>query len=315
MAASPAAVSGAAGSLRGAIAAPDGSVQGSHKIGRGLMATLEHLRISLARLAPPPIVEILGAEDAPRPRLEYLTLAFGEKRSFIHGQHVFTFVPMAAPTGFAAGFFGRGVKLKGKKGPDQNYVPETIQTNDSALFIIDLADNSQIAVMEHKDSVGSPKAVLDAFFVGLRKTDGFRDYEPHVKYIATEETFWTAVEAYRGRITQINFTFIPPNALKSQQLVMELIKEAEAANSELVKHRYQSSTGKLDPKAPIIAGSVEVASQGGGETVVKSGARIIYSTSENRKTTDIPNDDVPKSAEESSLISGFIRRFFHWEHK
>lgn len=207
-------------------------------------------------------------------------------------------------------FFGRGVKLKGKKGPDQKYAPETIQTNDSVLFVIDLADNSQIAMMEHKNAVGSPKAILDAFFLALRRNDGFRDYEPHVKYITSEETYWTVVKEWRGRITQIDFTFIPPNALQSSQKVMDFIKEASRdAHSDTLQHRYKSETGKLNPNAPIIEGSVEVALQGGGEAVVKSGGRVIFSSSESRMTTDIPSDQVPTSAE-APLIPAFIRRIF-----
>jgi hypothetical protein len=275
------------------------------------MATFEHLRISLARPASAPLLEQIGHEEAPISRRDYLAGAFGETRSFIHGRHVFGFAPMVAPAGYAAGFFGRGVKLKGKKGLDQKYAPETIQTNDSVLFVIDLADNSQIAMMEHKNTVGSPKAVLDAFLMSLRRgNDGLRDYEPHVKYISSEENYWSAVKRWQGHITQIDFTFIPPNALQSSQKVMDFIREASRdAHSDTLQHRYKSNTGNLNPEAPIIAGSVDVALNGGGETVVKSGGKIIFSSSESKMTTDIPSDEVPTSAE-ASLIPSFIRRIF-----
>jgi len=280
------------------------------------MATFEHLRISLARSEPPPIIEHLGHDEAPVPRREYLLSAFSEKRSFVHGKHVFGFLPAAMPDGFAGGFFGRGVEIKGKKDFDQNYVPETIQTNESAFFFLNLASDSQIAAMEEKRVVGSPKAILDSFFLALHRLDGFRDYETHVQYMVKEETYWSAVDQYRGRITQINFTFIPPNALNSKQKVADFIKEAsQDAHSDLLKHRYESASGKLNPRAPILEGSVDVALQGGGEAIVKSGTNVIFSSSKSRQTTEVPPDDVPKSAEESSVIPYFIRRYFNWGAK
>lgn len=275
------------------------------------MATFEYLRISLARSEAPPIIEHINHDEAPISRRQYLSTAFDRTHSFIHGQHVFGFLPVAAPVGYAAGFFGRGVQLKGKKGLDQKYAPETIQTNESALFVIDLAGDSQIAMMEEKQVVGSPKAILDSFFLYLRRSDGFRDYQPHVKYIVKEETYWSTVEQYRGRITQISFTFIPPNALNSTQKVMEFIREASKdANSDLLKHQYENKAGRLNPRAPILEGSVDVALKGGGEALVKSGRKIIFSSSSSRQTSDVPNSEVPKSVEEASSIPYFIRKFF-----
>jgi hypothetical protein len=275
------------------------------------MATFEHVRISLALLETPPLITKMGAQKDPTPRRDYLVQAFSEKRSFIYNRHKFTFVPMASPAGYAVGFFGRAVKQKGKKGPDQSYAPETLQTNDASLFILNLADDSQVAVMEHKNSVGSPKPIIAAFLYAVRRADGFGDYDPHVRYLSNEETYWSVVEEYKGRITQLDFTFIPPNALKSQQTVAEFIKQAsQNANSDYLEHKYRSKAGKLNPKAPIVAGSVDVALKGGGEAVVKSGKKVIFSSSKSKMTTDVPTEDVPTSAEETRLLPGFIRRWF-----
>lgn len=283
--------------------------------GRGLMATFEHVRISLARQEPPPMIAQLG-EAAPPLRRDYLARAFSQQRSFMNGQNRFTFVPMQSPSGYVAGFFGRGVKKRGKKGPDQNYAPETLETNDAALFILDLSDNSQIAVMEHKNDVGSPRSVLTAFLNAVKRIDGFRDYEPHVRFISTEETYWSVIDEYRGQITEIGFIFIPPNALKSEETVAEFIKQAShQAHSDTLEHKYHNKNGKLNPRAPIISGSVNVALQGGGEAVVRSGKKVIFRSSESKKTTDVPTEEVPKSAEESSLLRGFINRWFNWGDK
>jgi hypothetical protein len=78
---------------------------------------------------------------------------------------------------------------------------------------------------------------------------------------------------------------------------------------------YRNKHGKLNPKAPIISGSVNVALSGGGEAVVRSGNKVIFRSSESKKTTDVPTEEVPKSAEESSLLRGFINRWFNWGDK
>lgn len=275
------------------------------------MPTFEHMRISLARPPEPPMLEIMQDAAVPVPRGTYLREAFRERRDFLHNQKVFSFVPMPTPEGFSAGLFGRQVTVRGKAGPDKKYVPEELSTNDTEMFVLDLADDQQIAAMEHKTNVGSPKAILESFFGALRSKDGFRDYEPHVRYLSNEETYWSAVDKFRGRISKLEFTFIPPNALKSKETVMDFIRQAtQDAGSDTVAHTYSSDAGKINPNANLLEGSAEVALQGGGEVTVKVGKKVVFSSATSKVTTDVTQNEMPADPDDRAGILYIIQRLF-----
>ena len=275
------------------------------------MPRFEYVRISLAQITTGPLFDGVPERRTIPQRGDILRAIFAVRRDFIHHSKKFSFVPMDAPDGYVAGFFGRAVKVRGKSGPDKKYATEIIETNDSALFLLQMAEDSQIAAMEHKQAVGSPKGIIEALLQSLHNLDGFRDYAPHVQYISSEETYWAAVNENKGTITNITFTFIPPNALKSRETVMIFIADAaKYANVDTLKHTYESKVGAINPEADILAGSADVALKGGGEATVRVGRKVVFSSSQSRKVVDIPNEEVPESSEQSSIVMDIIRKIF-----
>ncbi len=198
------------------------------------------------------MIEMLDHPEPIPDRTSYLRRAFGEPRNFSIRGRTYRFVPIAAPEGFVAGFFGRQVMFASFRPRDLS--PTSLEGWDRSLFILDVAADSQVAAMQDVYRVGSPRNVLQNFLKGLTSEDGFRDYEPHVQYIVEQQSYWRVIEKYAGRITRIEFTFIPPNALRSTEEVMEFIKEASAeANSSVIKH-IRERGWQVEPKGRFAEG-------------------------------------------------------------
>jgi hypothetical protein len=275
-----------------------------------VMAVFEHLRVSLARPGAGPLFDELPEKYVPRDRLDYLTAAFSERRDFIHRQQIVTFLPSEAPAGYAAGYFGRPVTIHGHSGPEDHYEPTDLQTWDLSFLAIDLASDAQIALMQKNQKVGDPRALLKSFFESIRQMDGFSDYQIHVINLTSESSYFEAAEKFKGQITKIIFTFIPPNALRSEEKVAIFIKEAsEDANNEILRHEYENRSGHLNPTADLLAGSEKVAAAGGGEAVMKSGRRTIFRSKDQKTKTSVSSEELPEAGNELQSLA-FVARLF-----
>lgn len=265
------------------------------------MPTFEYLRVSLA-----PGQRSLF--DADMTRQEFLKEAFGRRWDFTYRKRLYTYDPITIDDGPVGGVVGREIAELHNAGPDTHW--EIIEQKHwpIAYLTLDIGEREQIAAFQHHGKVGAPRGLLESLLEHITKTAEFASWRPAVEFVSSSADFWKAAEAYTGKITSLSFSFLPPNMLRAKEAIDDLVRAAsDEANSTETEIKMNNPDGNLVPSGTLVEASVSTATQGGGEVTMKSGKKIIYSSSKNRKTKEIDGDDVPKP---SSLeqVRGLFRR-------
>ncbi|TMM45344.1 hypothetical protein [Qipengyuania marisflavi] len=272
------------------------------------MAKFEKMRVSLARDEPGGLLDDIGNEPQIPSRTDFLTSAFGSPHTFLNrsGWKV-NFIPIEAPSGFAAGFFAkeRPVPLK-----HADLSPYLAENYEPALFVISL-DKAQVIWME-SSAVGSPKSILESFFSYLLKKTELNQWQAFVRYFETKEDYWAAVEKYRSQITKIVFRYVPPNAFEGEELAQRYHTAVQQqAQNEILEETFKGQPGKMDPTAEMMRANAEIAEQGAGERELRGrGNKLLYSSGRGR-VTDVVDDDQMPSLDQPSLIRQVILRLFN----
>ena len=263
------------------------------------MPKFEKLRVSLAREDEPPVLEALAHQDGQRSRTEYLSLAFSEARQFLSKKKtVFRFSPIPAPDGYAAGFFS---KPSPKRLTHEDLTPYLAENYEASLFMISL-DKAQVIWMEHNQSVGSPKSILESFFDHLLKKTYLKDWAAYIRYFETEGDYWDAVRKYRSEITKIVFRYVPPNAFEGKKLAQKYHTAVQAeANNEILEETFKSAPGKMNPESEMMMANAEIAEQGAGEKELGGvDGKLLYHSGQGRKTETVPEEDMPRVQTQSA---------------
>lgn len=273
------------------------------------MATFEYLRISLARIDPPPLLDRMRTKPALS-RQEFLREAFSEKWNFSYRRKMYAYVPIPQVKGsnIVGGLIGRQLREFHYDGPESDWrIIE--QKHWSVSFAgIDISEDVQIAAVQYNPHIGDPRKMMQALLDTISKKRPYDDWHAFVEYVSSEEDFWNAAKRYAGKISSLNFVFVPPNMLRAQAAVNNLVKAAaEEANSEITELKLKNPKHALRAKGDLVAAAVSTATKGAGKVIMKSGKTTVFSSSRNRKTKKIEKDDMPMpSAVES------IRKLFKW---
>lgn len=276
------------------------------------MAKFEKVRISLNRPETPPLIEQSGIAEDFRPRRQFLLDIFTSRHVFLRArsQNRLSYLPIEAPNGYVAGFFGRESVIRHRLGPDTAHQQVEKEDWPLSLFILDLTETSQIAWMERNTRVGSPKHVLEDFFLYLLQTTEYNDWRAYIDYLTQEEQYWTAINQYRRAITRLSFTFVPPNALEAHDRVMEFLRIVKRESGpDTTTHTYKSEPGKMNPEGETLKASANIAMEGGGTAEVKAGSKIVYQSRSARITEDIESEEVP-TPNEPGLLAQVINKLF-----
>lgn len=258
------------------------------------MPTFEHMRVSLSPLAAGDLP--LPAPSPPLSRADYLRRAFEDRRKFIHKGKPFAFQPTpSTESGFVAGFFSREAPLHGRDGPDHGYVEKVVENWELAFIVQNVEVGDQRAAAEYNHRVGSPLPIVESFMKSLPPSEGFHGYTVYVLPLVSEDDYWDVVKQNTGRITEADFTLIPPNAFEAKKELAILIQAVNVrSNSEESRHAFLNKDGNLDVRAEQLAGMAEVAMEGAGGATLKAGKKVIYSSKSQKTKTSIEPNEIPK---------------------
>jgi len=266
------------------------------------MAKFDFLRVSLSKPEAPLLDDVLKEEIS---RKEFFTAALSKQHEFAHHKRNFVYVPLANEGDLFVGVLSKHSTESINAGPDSKFEPVDVDKWNIAFLFFDVRDEKQIAVVQQNGKVStSTKYILESFFKTLSRQPPFSLWRPHVEYIASAKDFWAVAKEYAGKITALQFTFIPPNALRASEAVDELVRAAsKEANSESVDMILRNPDGHLKPEGQLVESAVTTATRGGGEIKAKAGKKTIYSSTKNKVVEEIPNQDVPKP----SLLQRVLR--------
>jgi len=272
------------------------------------MPKFEKLRVSLVRSDQPPLLTETGHDDAHLSRSEFLRRSFAERRTFLKDQIKFSFHPLDAPNGYAAGFFAREQSISLRH---ENLVPYTAENFEPVLAIISL-DKDQIVWMEDRQNVGSGKSILESFFVFISKKTALKDWEVFVRYFENKIDYWEAVERYKLDITKVIFRFVPPNAFEGKAWAQKFYTAIQQeAGNDVLEETFKGKPGKMKLDGPLMAASAEIAEEGAGERELRGlRNRVLYSSNEQgRVTASVPEEDMP-TVESPAFLRRIIDRLF-----
>lgn len=153
----------------------------------------------------------------------------------------------------------------------------------------------QTAWMQNNRKLGSPKPILESFFAYLSEKSNINDWRVYVKHFEDEREYFTVIRTRRHEITEISFTFIPPNALSADDEVYNFVKTIQIeAHPDTQRHTYRAEPGQMNPDTEHMNASARVAMAGGGDAEVRDKKRrLLYSKAQGKVTRDIPDDDLP----------------------
>jgi hypothetical protein len=266
------------------------------------VALFEKMRVSLDEaVEEAPLLEQAGYVEPSISRSDYLFRAFGEHRRFLKSETAYDFHPIEAPGGFVAGFFSRSRPLSARHADLSQYVAENYEPS---LFVM-AVNEGQIVWMEERSEVGSPKAILEAFFKHLiRKTD-LKNYVAFVRYFERQQDFWEVVQTKRQEITKVTLKFVPPNAFEGKELAQEFYTALQReVDNDSLEQTLKAAAGKMKLDGPIMHAAADIAEQGAGEREIRGvNNRVLYSSAQGKVTDKIPEDDMP-----TPQSPGFVRR-------
>lgn len=265
------------------------------------MPIFEYLRVSLAK-SPPTLFDI------EMTRQDFLREVFSQRWDFTHRKRVYTYDPIPDSGEYIGGIVGREIAELRNDGPDAHWNLIEQKHWPIAYLSIDLGEKEQIAAFQNHGRVGSPRGLLESLLEHVVKQEKYVRWRPSVEYVSSAADFWKAAEAFAGRISSLSFTFVPPNMLGAKEAIDNLVRAAsDEANSEETELKLKNLGGHLTPSGDLVEASVSTATAGGGEVIMKSGKKTIFSSAKNRMTKEIDPEEIPKPSSIDQVRAFFKR--------
>src|SRR5690606_6542168 len=105
------------------------------------------------------------------------------------------------------------------------------------------------------------------------------EYKAHIEYVSDRREFWQAVEVYKGQLTKLEFTFVPPNALGLEEVIRSIVDEGTKVGSTATKFVHTNRDGGLNPEGAYVEAALEKTSEGAGSVTLKAGRTTVFSSS------------------------------------
>lgn len=273
------------------------------------MADFEFLRLSLAQVEQ---ASLFGSEGEPfreLSRAEYLAVLFAQERvDFQHYGSAYTFTRELVEGNIVVGRIGKPASDVKHEGPDEGWALKERDFWRTVWVFIDVSPSSQqIAVQK---GLASPLNLMRSFFARMEETHPGYQYRSFIEYVSDKQEFWTAVEQNAGKITKLEFTFVPPNALGAAKIIRGIIDDAsKEIGAQKTKISHTNKDGNLRPAGDYVEKSLEIAAEGAGSVEMKVGRKTVFSSSRNRKTQEVPESEIPEVKDEKGLLA-LARRLF-----
>lgn len=265
-----------------------------------VVAVFEYLRISLGK---PDQKSMFGSDGRPYReinRREYLERIFSPKRlDFEYYNRNYSFIQDGFYGDVLVGRVGKQVIEPIHRGPDQAFAIEMSEDWKPAWTFIDFSSDSQLAVVQ--TGIASPKSLLRALFDRIESSMLEHEYDSYIEYVSEKSEFWDAVKKNIGKLTRMDFLFVPPNALNLEDRIRSIVEAAKEVGADTTKFSHSNPDGGLKPEGEYVAAALDVTLEGAGSALLKVGKKTVFSSGKNRKTKDIPNEEIPQQKDDAAI--------------
>ena len=254
-------------------------------------------------------------------REDFLKNIFSVRREFFHRQSLYIYMPAPQTTwviGGIAGYVGKATKVIRSLGPDELFALTSAVEWNASFLVADYRSDRQIVTMENKQKVGSCTAVLASLFKAY-----IDDTKPSVTWISdftrlsSTHDFWEAANKHKGNISKITFEFNQHNGLSSGQkfaVFKEVDKEVKAqTNSMISNYTIENKAKGVVAEGEMIEQAARYAAEGGGCSIIKSGARTLFNSKKNPKQEPVSELEMPRQGEAIKIVQ-LVKRFMAMIH-
>jgi hypothetical protein len=264
------------------------------------MAIFEFLRLSLGKPDQGALFSDDGGPTREISRREYLERIFSSRRidfAYYGGHYTFSIYDMEGET--LVGRIGKKAIGRVRGGPDQDFLAEMVEDWKTAWVFLDLSSKSQLLAVQ--TGVAATKELVAALFRTLEERNPAHEYVAFVEYVSRRSDFWAVANQYRGKLTRLEFTFVPPNALGLEEEIRSIVDAAKAVGSEKTKFIHTNSHGALYPHGDYVEAALKTTTDGAGSVEMRAGKKVVFSSSKNRKTVAVDGNDVPDQNDETMI--------------
>lgn len=270
------------------------------------------MRLFLTSREVPPIIEALKRELTSRK--QYLINLFGTEKKFLHRgkPYVYTYFH-TVENRFIAGVIGRERSVTVHASPEEKYHPVEVPDWETVNIIIDIsgeADGQKVA-MQERNNIGSPLHILRSLTDHINDNNIDSDWLIAVNSITRENEFWQTVEQYKGRISEMDMTFITPNIWNGSTETEGALRELHDINkAQSVEIRLKNPDKNLQPDSTRIRESVDYITRGGGSIQLKTDGKTVYSSEDKIVKQSAGEDDVSVQDALYNLLVALVNRLF-----
>lgn len=271
------------------------------------MAVFEYLHFALS---VPPLGPLDNSErlEPTITREGFLRYLFDNRHDFFHRGALFTYVPARSPMldpSILAGFVGRLTSELENAGPDELFALTPRNRWRASFVAADLSPTRQIVAVEKRGDVGSAHRVMESLVSSATSTaKAGLSWHVDIEYVTRPQAFKEAAERFRGKITELEFTFNPPNALRGFDRFKEFdrlaVRETNAENSQ---YSLKNPAGGIEAKGDFVESAVDYAHEGAGRVKIKTGKQVAYDSRQSKKTTSVPETLMPREGDAANIAA------------
>jgi hypothetical protein len=156
----------------------------------------------------------------------------------------------------------------------EDFNKETIENWPYVTVIINNRPDVQlIAVSRNRNAFSSSKVVIDSFKSAIESPLRRYQLSVHIEALFDEREFWSIVDSYPERITNLRFDLISPNMANISKVLKidlgQINKETNSHKTVIDLNSPENSSLEINKDNKVINGLVEYASEGGGDISFK----------------------------------------------
>lgn len=274
------------------------------------------LRLFLSSVEQPPILIASGDVPPKASRQEYLSTIFSDSIEFTHRGVDMVYVPIRKEADedatFIFGRIGRKVRTVENSGPEESFEFSEHVSWRAANLVLDTSsdpDGQKIA-MQDRVEVGRPLAIISSLASHVNSVNINSGWHLNVNAVTERQSFWDAVEKYKGQITRAEFSYVTPNVLGIRSELNKRLKQyREQENAQQVTVTLLEPRGNLNLDTQEVKDAVDYISEGGGTAKLKAGKEVIFDSEDTDKAVNSEVDDALQFSDQEGRKE-LIGKFF-----
>ena len=272
------------------------------------------LRLLLVEREMPSMLTEMKKGHVEDSREEYLKKNFAEEFQFEARRSPYRYVYIGQEGSVLLGRVGRE-KLETVNLPPERAFDETDQARwHVANFLLDVShhEDGQKIAFEGIHKLGNPLTIVRGMAERINSKNPEARWETTANTITEAQEFWDAVDEHKGKITEMELSFVAPNLLGGHEKLKESLKTLhEENNMQTTDIKLRNSEGKLEPDSTNVRESLIFIGEGGGNARLKVGRKTIYNSKERAKKELVKDEEnFPLVEKTKSRWSSLIEKLF-----